>query len=216
MRLAELSDVSGVSPASIKFYLREGLLDAGERVNPTRASYGEQHVRRLRLITGLRSVVGLGLPEVRRIIEAAVGADDLPGRRLALLGTVQSVVLRLGDEQPDASPAVDALLRDLDWPDAPSEARSAVDRHLAEMEAAGVPVDRTTLAVYGRAADLVADVQLSETDARAELEDFILMAAVGLHMHQRLILTILGLAQASHSIRRYGSGDHAGPGPGRP
>ena len=205
MRLGELSDVSATSPASIKFYLREGLLDAGERVNPTRASYGEQHVRRLRLISGLRSVVELGLPDIRRIIRAAEGADDSPERRLALLATVQSVVLGLGEERPGASPAVDALLQEMGWPAAPSEARTAVDDHLAEMAAVGATVDQTTLAVYGRAADLIADAQLAATDTRVELEDFILTAAVGMHMHHRLILKLIGLAQASHSIRRYGS-----------
>src|SRR6478752_3439492 len=49
MQLKELSERTGVSPASIKFYLREGLLPAGRPVHATRAEYSDQHVSRLEL-----------------------------------------------------------------------------------------------------------------------------------------------------------------------
>ncbi len=41
MRVAELSRRSGVSVASIKYYLREGLLPPGELTSPNQAHYGE-------------------------------------------------------------------------------------------------------------------------------------------------------------------------------
>ena len=37
MRLAELCAATGVPPATVKYYLREGLLPVGERVSATRA-----------------------------------------------------------------------------------------------------------------------------------------------------------------------------------
>lgn len=206
MRLAQLSEASGTSPASIKFYLRTGLLQPGVAINPTRADYGDEHVRRLRLIHGLRSVVGLGLEDVRRIIDASAGAETSPSRRLALLATVQSVVLRLDGGTGAPSPAGDALVQALAWPDEGSEARSAVDRHLAVMDAAGVGVGRDVLEAYGRAADAIADAQLAATDLRDTVEDVILTAAVGMHLHNQLILKIVALAQASRSIRRYRAG----------
>ena len=43
MRLAELSERSGVSTATIKYYLREGLLQPGRRVTATQAEYDEEH-----------------------------------------------------------------------------------------------------------------------------------------------------------------------------
>lgn len=46
MRLAELSERSGVSTATIKYYLREGLLTSGRQVNATTADYDESHLRR--------------------------------------------------------------------------------------------------------------------------------------------------------------------------
>jgi DNA-binding transcriptional MerR regulator len=65
MQLKELSAATRVSAASIKFYLREGLLQRGEEIHPTRAEYGSRHVERLELITGLRSVVGLRIDQIR-------------------------------------------------------------------------------------------------------------------------------------------------------
>jgi len=44
--MAELSKTSGVPVATIKFYLRERLLPAGERTGPNQSIYGEQHLRR--------------------------------------------------------------------------------------------------------------------------------------------------------------------------
>lgn len=44
MRLSELSERSGVSTATIKYYLREQLLPPGRRVSATQAEYTDSHV----------------------------------------------------------------------------------------------------------------------------------------------------------------------------
>jgi hypothetical protein len=59
MRLSELSERSGVSIATIKYYLREGLLAPGRRVSATTADYDESHLRRLRLV---RALIQSGMP----------------------------------------------------------------------------------------------------------------------------------------------------------
>ena len=53
MRIGELSKAAGVPVPTIKYYLREGLLAPGELTSPNQASYGEAHIRRLRLIRAL-------------------------------------------------------------------------------------------------------------------------------------------------------------------
>jgi DNA-binding transcriptional MerR regulator len=211
MRLGELSEQTGISPASIKFYLREGLLDAGERINPTRAAYGEKHVQRLQMIQVLRTSIGLGLEDIRRIIDASAGADTSQEQRLALLETLQSVVLGLEAGKPGGSTAGDGLIRDMKWPDVRSDARDAVDRQLTAMEALGAAVEPRTLAAYARAADAIADAQLSYSDTQGSVEDLIITAAIGMHTHTQLIVKLVGLAQASHSIRRYGGAGDASP-----
>lgn len=76
MRMSELSERSGISVASIKFYQREGLLPAGERTSANQASYDESHVERLRLVRALIEVGGLSVAAVRAVLGAADA--DLP------------------------------------------------------------------------------------------------------------------------------------------
>lgn len=44
--MRELAECSGVPVATIKFYLRTGLLAPGERTSPNQARYTGEHVRR--------------------------------------------------------------------------------------------------------------------------------------------------------------------------
>ena len=69
--IQELSRESGVSVASIKFYLRESLLAPGDPSRPGRAYYDGRHVRRLALIRALRDVAGLSIDVIRRALAAA-------------------------------------------------------------------------------------------------------------------------------------------------
>lgn len=68
MRISELSRHTGVSVASIKFYVREGLLPNGVATAANQAEYGDEHVRRLRLIRALMEVGGLSVARVRTVL----------------------------------------------------------------------------------------------------------------------------------------------------
>ena len=79
MRVSELSQATGVPVPTIKYYLREGLLPRGETTtSPNQASYGDEHVARLRLIRSLLDVGGLSVATVRDVLAAV---DD-PGTSL--------------------------------------------------------------------------------------------------------------------------------------
>jgi DNA-binding transcriptional MerR regulator len=70
MWMAELAERSGLPVATIKYYLREGLLPPGKNTSATRASYGETHLRRLRLVRALTDVAGMRLDAVRAVLRA--------------------------------------------------------------------------------------------------------------------------------------------------
>ncbi|HEV7624923.1 MAG TPA: MerR family transcriptional regulator, partial [Streptomyces sp.] len=74
MRLAQLSERSGITTATVKYYLREGLLPPGRRVSATQSEYDESHLRRLRLISALTQVGGLPMTTAREVL--AVVDDD--------------------------------------------------------------------------------------------------------------------------------------------
>ena len=69
MWMGELARRSGVPVATVKYYLREGLLPPGEATGATRASYDERHVRRLVLIRALTGVAGMSLGQVREVLD---------------------------------------------------------------------------------------------------------------------------------------------------
>lgn len=200
MQLKELSEVTGTSAASIKYYLREGLLPPGESVHATRASYNADHVKRLELIRSLRQIVGLNIEQIRSIVKMA--DDGVP--RLALLAHVQRVVLKLGTDGGEVArtAAADAVVRMRRWPDVPSDARDALDRHIALMEGLGIGSTLDLLDQYSSAVDSIAGLDLAATTAGQDTDSVILTAAVGMHLHSQLMLKLLALAQASHAIRR--------------
>jgi DNA-binding transcriptional MerR regulator len=207
MQLNDLSARSGVSAASIKYYLREGLLRPGEAVTATRARYDDSHLRRLELIQALRQIVGLGIEQIRAIVSLADGGAP----RLEVLAMVQRVVLRLEPHgaagSPDAGPGHtrlgDVVVQLRGWPDEESDARNALDAQLALMERLGIPLSMEILDAYSGAMDTIAGLDLQLTAAAAGLDQAILTAAVGMHMHSQLLLKLLALAQASHAIRRF-------------
>jgi len=82
MRLAELSRRSGVSTATIKYYLREGLLPPGRRHNATTAEYDAEHLRRLRLVRAMIQVGQVPVAKVREVLGHV--DDDSLGRSIRL------------------------------------------------------------------------------------------------------------------------------------
>ncbi|MFI8326327.1 MerR family transcriptional regulator [Streptomyces sp. NPDC085529] len=75
MRIAELSRTSGVSIATIKYYIREGLLPSGLLTNSNQARYTEDHVHRLRLIRALMDLGGLTISKIRSVVTALEDPD---------------------------------------------------------------------------------------------------------------------------------------------
>lgn len=221
MQLKELSARTGVTPASIKYYLREGLLQPGESVHATRARYSERHVQRLELIQALRRIVHLNFEQIRTILSLA----DSGAPRLELLGTVQREVLGLAPQETATghtgtgsagtdsagtdsagtgsagTHATDAVVHLMNWPDVPSDARSALEAHLAMMASLAIPVSDELIRAYGTAVDSIAGLDIRLTTDSDDPDHMILTAAVGMHTYSQLLLKLLALAQASHAIR---------------
>jgi DNA-binding transcriptional MerR regulator len=202
MQLKELSAATGVSTASIKYYLRENLLQRGDEVNPTRAEYSSRHVERLELISGLRSVVGLPIGQIRTLIGLI---EDPAVSRLELLGRTQAMVLGAPATPVPDHPLVTDLVETQDWPDAPSDARALLNRTVHDMEAMGLSVSADVVRGYASAADQVAKQDLG-TVFDAQSRD---QAVLAVRAYSRLLLSLVAMAQASQSIRRLGGADRA-------
>lgn len=140
MRMGELAAQAGLPIASVKFYLREGLLPPGEATAKNQARYGPAHLERLQLIKTLQEVGGLSLASIQAVLEA------LEGNEGDLWEGLGRTVDRLSPEPPPAPPElhawVDAFLAELGWqlrPEASGRRRlaAALHRAMAATEAQG-------------------------------------------------------------------------------
>ncbi|MFJ2768239.1 MerR family transcriptional regulator [Streptomyces sp. NPDC087300] len=214
MRLAELSRHTGVPAATIKYYLREGLLPPGRRVSATQAEYDASHVQRLRLVRALIQVGRVPIASAREVL-TALEDDSLDHN--SRLGTAVWA-LPHGPESPEDDEAaqeahrtVDALLTDLGWRNAQEYgAESPAYRMLATAVATlarlGYPCAVDDLAPYARSGHqlAVADLDLIE---RYDSPDRQLEAAVALTvLYEPVLLSLRRIAQAEESNRRYGEG----------
>src|SRR5688572_16377037 len=90
LRIGELSRQSGVPMATLKFYLREGLITAARKSGRTMAWYHPSVVGRIRAIRELQRRQFLPLDVIRETIDRAARADD----DHAIAESIASVLIR--------------------------------------------------------------------------------------------------------------------------
>lgn len=87
MRIGALARVAGVSPQTIHYYVREGLLPTPTKTAPNMAYYGQEYVADIRLIKELQEQRYLPLSVIKLVLQAKrQGKDvrDLQDMRLSL------------------------------------------------------------------------------------------------------------------------------------
>ncbi|MCF2587051.1 MerR family transcriptional regulator [Brevibacterium sp. UCMA 11752] len=90
MKLSALARESGVSTASIKYYIHVGILLPGRKRNATTAEYSQAHVDRLGLITCLRRELGSPIESIAALTRAI---DDEALENIELMGICQRLAL---------------------------------------------------------------------------------------------------------------------------
>ncbi len=199
MRISELARRGGVPVGTVKYYLREGLLPAGEPTSATQAQYGEDHVARLRLIRALVGTGGLSIATARSVLAAvddpALSPHDMIGAALSALPTLAE------NERPDLSPA-QAHLRRWGWQvHEESPAVSVLAQGLLALQAAGFATPDQLLDRYARAAHELGEQDVAEVpmDSPAEAVRF---AVIGTLLLEPVLLALRRLAQEDVSARR--------------
>jgi DNA-binding transcriptional MerR regulator len=81
LKMAELAEASGVSPATIKHYLREGLLPEPVKTSRNMAYYPPQFVDRLRLIKRLQEERYMPLKVIREVLDQELLDAAIEGRQ---------------------------------------------------------------------------------------------------------------------------------------
>jgi len=203
MRMAELSRQSGVSTATIKYYVREGLLPAGETTAPNQARYGQAHLDRLSLIRALREAAGLSISTIGRVLSAM--DEHRPGtspEHLTIAVAEMSEPLAVPDDEIDdyerARSDIRELIDELGWnvdthsPGYGDAIRSlvAVHRYLP-----GLVGDPSLLQPYGQAVRTLADSEIPDDfDPASDPAATLRFSVLGTALFEPLILALRKLA----------------------
>lgn len=208
MKISELSRRSGISVATIKYYLREGLLAPGTPTAPNQADYGEDHVHRLRLIRALIEVGGLGVAPVRRVLDA-IGDERLPMHEV--LGIAHHALgpppdtAPLPDDVVRARSEVDRFISDLGWNvSAHAPARRALADALVALRRLGLDYDVQAFRLYADLADELAASELEHVRTSSSRAEAVESAIVGTVVFEAALMALRRLAQEHHSAKRFG------------
>lgn len=205
MRISELSDLSGVSAASIKYYTREGLLPAGERTGYNSTDYTDAHVDRLRLIRALIDTGGLSVNATREVL-AAIDDPELPLDEV--LGTAQQAVPHTDAPPTEATlGALRTLMRAQGWATLPENPGIPVAAAaLREFQALAPDELDDWLGAYARAADIIAEADVDfvlSVEARGRVAERVV---VGTALGDVLLAGLRRIAQESLTHRRFRGG----------
>ncbi|MCW2541052.1 MAG: MerR family transcriptional regulator [Frankiales bacterium] len=203
MRISELSEQSGVSIPTIKFYLREGLLAPGVLVTKTQSAYDETHLRRLRLVRALRDVAGLPIASIADVM-AAVDSEAVS--LLDLLGVTQVAVSGVsGDTSARGLRLAEEFIAELGWRVATeSPLMRSLGRLLEELADRGIPITVAALGPWASAAHSVAAVEVAGITADMPRDQAAEIVAMGTPLFGELLSQLRLAAQESESRRRFG------------
>jgi len=199
MKMSELSATTAVPVATLKYYLREGLLPGGAPVSATSASYDGTHVERVRLIRALVESAGLSIAQIRRVAQTL---DDPPDTWHDLLGTAQGVLCGPLDDSLDTT-AADTLLRRLGWAVGDgSPARSDLARALARLHAGGIEVSAQGLDGYAAAGLTAAAIDVASVPTDSPMAA-LRQAIVGTALVDPVLVALRRLAQEHLSSQAF-------------
>jgi DNA-binding transcriptional MerR regulator len=200
MRISELADRSGLSVATIKFYLRKELLPPGETVSKTQASYDESHLQRLRLIRALREIADLPVATIAAVL-GAVDDESLP--LLDLLRLTQTAVARPAAYDVDPAPA-ETLLDELGWQLLPGSALVAsLAGVLAALADQHEKTDTASLRPWADAAWSVAEAEVGYISADTARATAARRVTVGTVLYGELLAQLRLVAQEAVSVSRF-------------
>jgi DNA-binding transcriptional MerR regulator len=205
MRVKELSRRSGVSVPTIKYYLREGLLPPGELTSPNQASYGDAHLRRLRLIRALVDLGGLTVAAVRDVLTAADAPDETVPRILykAQENISAQPDLPRDEAWEEAERRVGELVERRGWEVKPeSRAWQTVVAVLVSAHQLDHGVWTRTLDAYAEACERIAAADLDYIFGIGEMDAMLEGVVVGTALGDTLVTALRRLAHQSESTRR--------------
>jgi DNA-binding transcriptional MerR regulator len=203
LRIAELSRDSGVPVPTIKYYLREGLLDPGQLTSHNQAQYGDSHLQRLKLIRALAEVAGLSLAAIRQVLAAASSPVTSPRDALgkAQYATTPRYAYQASDASVQAAAGqVQELVAARGWQVNPhSPARELLTGVLAALRDLGQGDLLCLAEAYAGPAEQIAAADLAVLRARPTLDSQLEGVIIGTVLGDTLLAALRRMAEENAS-----------------
>jgi DNA-binding transcriptional MerR regulator len=203
MRIAELSERSGVPVPTIKYYVREGLLPPGRLTSPNQAQYDETHLHRLKLVRALVDVGELSIAETKDVLTSIAS----PGLTLhetlgkAQLATIPHRKPPVGEEALQAAKRdVDELIARRGWQVKPTNpAREWLAEVIAALRELGQEDCLAAIDVYADAVERVAEADMHAILGRPDLDSMLEGVVAGTILGDAMLAAMRRLAHANAS-----------------
>lgn len=198
MRVSELSAATGVTIPTLKYYLREGLLPAGQLTSANQASYDDLHVARVRLIRALIDVGNLSVATAKTVLAAI----DTPNAPLTwIFGVAQYAVSDTSlyapiEGETAGTRKTSAAIERLGWhisDDNPG--RHGAARVLDTYERVGHPELAEISDGYAKASELIARADLESVGLQKDVEAMSETVVVGTVLGDALVSSLRRMAQ---------------------
>lgn len=205
MLVSELVRRTAVPLATVKYYLREGLLHPGRPLTARSADYDEGHVRRLTLLRILREVGGIPVGRLRTLVEATedsrLSVHDMFARATDMLAPAPRPA---GPHREQAAAIADRLLQDIGWAGVRAE---AVDREnlagVIEVLMARGDLTEEGLALYADLADRLGRIEIAFLDEKLDRADLLEDMVFGTVVYGELLSVLRRLAEEHYSAQRF-------------
>ena len=208
MKISELADRSGATVATIKYYLREGLLPPGHKMGERRAEYDDHHVARLRLLRVLREVGTVPVADLKQVIDAVQDESLSMHQTYGAAYDALARTSRAGNGEMCA--LAERVVQQAGWthvrPDSPALPHLA--GLLKVLNDLGSPFELSNAATYLGIIDALAAYEVGRLGTADVIEDrdaVVQHMVVGQVVFGQLLLSLRRLGHEHHSALRFGS-----------
>jgi DNA-binding transcriptional MerR regulator len=201
VKISQLCEQAGVTPSTLKYYVREGLVAEGSRTGANQTSYNDSHVERVRLVRALLDTGGLSIAAARQVVSVLDShIDSLPY-------AFEAAQHALGDHNPNQLPAsgpararIRRAAEDRRWlttDDNPGFEIAA--RVLDGYAAIGFEPSQGYLEAYAEAAEKIAKADLASLRTRDNADSIAELMVVGTVLGDALVAGFRRLAQQNET-----------------
>lgn len=196
---------TGVTATTMKYYLREGLVHRGERVESNQTAYDESHVHRVKLVRALIETGGLSIAVAKQVL-ATLDSDET-----SLAHTFEAAQHALGvggasggEATPAARARISALADEHQWQTTPENPGFDVAaRALDAFSTIGFAPSDEFLDAYASAASTIAHADLLALMTRTRPDLVAELMVVGTVLGDALIAGLRRLAQENETVQLF-------------